>query len=96
MSDFHGGFFVRSLDAVIAEPIRLALATALRARRIEPEGNTLTFAVTRGCPVMHVAVRGPVADGKDYAFFHHYLASRPGASECISGVAGSDPARCSN
>jgi len=71
MSDFHGGFFVRSVDAVIAEPIRIALATALRARRIDPEGNTLTFAVTSGCPVMHVAVRGPIADGKDYAFFHH-------------------------
>ena len=70
MSDFHGGFFVRSIDAAVAEPIRLALATALRARRIEPERNSLTFAVMRGCPVMHVAVRGPVADGKDYAFFH--------------------------
>lgn len=71
MSDFHGGFFVRSTDAVVAEPIRLALIEGLRERGIDLVGNTLTFAVRRGCPVMHVAVRGLVGDGKDYAFFHH-------------------------
>ena len=55
MSDFHGGFFVRSLDATVAERIRLALATALRARRIELEGHTVAFAVAPRCPLMHVA-----------------------------------------
>ncbi|MDI1431986.1 hypothetical protein [Polyangium sorediatum] len=70
MSEFHGGFFVRSVDAGVAEPIRKALASALTARRVDLERNHLTFAARRGCPVMHVAVRGAVADGKDYAFFH--------------------------
>lgn len=70
MSDFHGGFFVRSLDAAVAEPIRQAVADALRTRGIDLERNALTFAARRGCPVMHVAIRGAVADGKDYAFFH--------------------------
>ncbi len=70
VSDFHGGFFVRSLDAVVAEPIRRVLADALRTRGHDLERNALTFAALRSCPVMHVAVRGAVADGKDYAFFH--------------------------
>ncbi len=70
MSEFHGGFFVRSLDAVVAEPIRQVVAQALRARGIDLERNAVTFAVLRRCPVMHVAVRGAAADGKDYAFFH--------------------------
>ena len=71
MSDFHGGFFVRSVDALVVEQIRVALATALRERRIEPESNSFTLAVKHGCPVIHIAVRGPVADGKDDAFFHY-------------------------
>lgn len=71
MSDFHGGFFVRAVEAQIAEPIRDALATALRARGIDVTRNYLTFTARSGCPVMHVAVHGEAADGKDQAFFHH-------------------------
>lgn len=87
MSEFHGGFLVRSVDAAVAEPIRLALAAGLRARRIDPERNYLTFAAIGGCPVMHVAVRGQVADGKDYAFFHQQH-SELGAA--VARAAGAD------
>jgi uncharacterized small protein (TIGR04563 family) len=70
MSEFHGGFLVRSDAVTKAELIRRALAAALTRRQITLAGNSVTFATRRDSPVFHVAVRGTVADGKDYAFFH--------------------------
>lgn len=52
------------------EPVRRALAERLRALGVDPQGHAVTFATRAGSPVVHVAVRGPVADGKDYAYFH--------------------------
>src|SRR5262245_8676248 len=70
MTSFHGGYLVRALDPAVAEPIRVALADGLRRLRADPAQHRLTFAIWDECPVMRVAIHGPVADGKDHAFFH--------------------------
>lgn len=70
MSEFHGGFLVRSDAVTKAELIRRALATGLTRRKLTLAGNRVSFATRRDSPVFHVAVRGAVADGKDSAFFH--------------------------
>src|SRR5262245_47286626 len=42
----------------------------MRDFQLPLEQHRLVFAAKCHCPVMHVAVRGALADGKDYAFFH--------------------------
>lgn len=70
MPDFHGGFFVRSLDPQLAEPVRRALAAGLRACDIDARKLHVSFAAIRDCPVIHVAIRNHLVDPRDEAAFH--------------------------
>ncbi|MBA3396036.1 MAG: hypothetical protein H0T89_25630 [Deltaproteobacteria bacterium] len=70
MSNFHGGFFVRSLDPQLAEPVRRALAAGLRACDVDTRKLHVSFAAIRDCPVIHVAIRNHLVDPRDEAAFH--------------------------
>jgi hypothetical protein len=71
MSEFHGGFLIPLPVGDIESALIAAVRAYLIERRIEPRGLQLAFATRKGCPVVHVAVRGGLADGKGYATFHH-------------------------
>ena len=50
MSEFYGGFFVRSRDPRMQERLRHALAARLRELRLDPERHRLTFATCGDAP----------------------------------------------
>src|SRR6476469_2910231 len=70
MSDFHGGYFVQTVDAAVLEPIRRVMRDYLFRETKEAHLYEIAIATRRGAPVLHLAVRGQDADGKGYCIFH--------------------------
>jgi len=70
MSEFSGGFLLHRVDAGIQKPVIDATRSYLLDKNQPLEGWRLCFATQRGCPVMHVAVRGPDRDNKDDYLWH--------------------------
>ena len=70
MSEFHGGFFLLRVDAAIQQPVIDATRQYLVLQRLPVEPYRLTFATERGCPVMHVSVRGDNADDPGAYVWH--------------------------
>lgn len=70
MSEFSGGFLLHRVDAGIQQPVIDATRSYLLDKNHPLQGWRLCFATQRGCPVMHVAVRGPGQDNKDAYLWH--------------------------
>jgi uncharacterized small protein (TIGR04563 family) len=68
MSEFHGGFYLSRVDGDVQAPVLAAMRAHLTG--IALSSHALAFATRKGAPIMHCALRGPVADGKDCCFFH--------------------------
>jgi hypothetical protein len=70
MSEFHGGFFLHRVDAGLQQPVIEATRSYFFQKKLPIEQHHLTFATQRGCPVMHVAVRGGDAEDRGYFVWH--------------------------